>query len=148
MRVTIGQNVGELMPQSSGGHAGDEGVPRPMEYASYSETFWVRIFRRLAAADAANAQSAGRMAEMREDLRNALNDINVLRQNNQDLRDESVRRESRVDVLQLQMEEMKLRTEINHEEMQRLKRDSAEQRDGHEALLGLVRANSCSRPDG
>ena len=46
-----------------------------------------------------------------------------------------------MDVLQLRMEEMKLRTEINHEEIQRLKRDSAEQRDGHEALLGMVRAN-------
>ena len=73
------------------GFEGDEGVPRPpysMEYAPDSETFGAGIFRRLAEADAVNAQCAGRMAEMQEDLRNATNDINVLRQDNQDLRDE------------------------------------------------------------
>ena len=30
---------------------------------------------------------------------------------------------------------------INHEEIQRLKQDGAEHRDGHEALLGMVRTN-------
>ena len=39
------------------------------------------------------------------------------------------------------MEEVSLRTEINHQEILWLKQDSAEQRDGHEALLGMVRAN-------
>ena len=70
-----------------------------------------------------------------------MNDINVLRQDNQDLRDEISEAQSRMDVLQLRMEEMKLRTEINYEQIQLLKRDSTEQRDGHEALLGMVRAN-------
>ena len=81
MRVTCGQSAGGLMSLSSGGYEGDEGVPWPphsMEYAPYSETFRVRIFRRLAEADAPNAQCAGCMAEMQEDLRNATNGINVL----------------------------------------------------------------------
>ena len=65
----------------------------------------------------------------------------MLRQDNQDLRDEISEVQSRMEVLQLRMEEVKLRTEINHEEIQRLKQDGAEQRDGHEALLGMVRAN-------
>ena len=46
-----------------------------------------------------------------------------------------------MDILQLRMEEMKLRMEINHEEIRRLKQDGAKQREGHEALLGMVRAN-------
>ena len=112
-RNDSGLSAEGLVPLSSGGYEGDEGVPRPlysMEYALYPETFGARIFRRLVEADAANAQSAGRMAEMREDLRNAMNGINVLRQDNQDLWDENSEAQSRMDVLQLRMEEMKLRT--------------------------------------
>ena len=36
---------------------------------------------------------------------------------------------------------MKLRTEINYEEAKKLKREMAEQREAHEVLLGVVRAN-------
>ena len=65
----------------------------------------------------------------------------MLWQENLDLRDELSEAQSRLDVMQLRMEEMRLRMEINYEEIQRLKRDSVEQREGHEVLLGMVQAS-------
>ena len=144
MRAASGQSLGELVPQCSEGHGGDGVVLRPaysMYYSPFPETFGVRIFRRLAEADAANVQCAGQMAVMREDLRNVTEDVNVLRQENSDLRDELSEVQSRMDIWQLQMQEAKLRTEINYEEILRLKQSLVEQRDHHEALLGMVRAN-------
>ena len=58
-----------------------------------------------------------------------------------DLREDLSDLQSRFDVQQLRMEEMRLRAEINDQEILRLKQDNAEQHDGHEALLGMVRAN-------
>ena len=139
MRARSGYGPGELVPQPQGveGKNRDGGVPRPpysMDYAPYPETFWARVFRRLDEADGANVV-------MQEDLRNAVDDISVLRQENTNLWEELSVAQSRMDVLQLRMEEMKLRTEINYEEMIKLKREAAEQREAHEVLLGIVRAN-------
>ena len=64
----------------------------------------------------------------------------MLRQENLDLRNELCEAQSRLDILQLRMEEAKLRTEINYEEIKRLKQDGVEQHGEHEALLGMVRA--------
>ena len=61
----------------------------------------------------------------------------MLRRENMDLCEELSDLQSRFDVLQLRMEEMRLRTEINHQEILRLKQDSAEQRDGHSAGKSL-----------
>ena len=80
------------------------------------------------------------MAALRDDLRNVKEDVNMLRQENSDLRNELCEAQSTLDILQLRMEETKLRTEINYEEIVRLKQDGVEQRGGNEALLGMVRA--------
>ena len=48
--------------------------------------------------------------ELREDLRNVVEDITVLRRENMYLRDELSDLQSRFDVVQLRMEEMKPRT--------------------------------------
>ena len=56
-----GQNSGELVPQRSEEYGREEGVLRPpysMDYDPYPETFGARVFRRLAEAEAASAQSA------------------------------------------------------------------------------------------
>ena len=139
-----GQSSGELVLQSSEEHGQDGSVPRPpysMDYVPYPETFGARVFSRLAEADAASAQSAGQIAALREDLRTVTEDVNMLRQENSDLRNELSEAQYRLEILQLRMEEAKLRTEINYEEIVRLKRDGVEQREGHEVLLGMVRAN-------
>ena len=144
MRVISGQSSGELVPQSLDEYGRDGSVLRPpysMDYVPYPETFGVRVFRQMAEADAASAQSAGQIAALREDLRNVTEDVNMLRQENSDLRSEPSEAQTRMEILQLRMEEAKLRTEINYEEIVRLKRDGEEQRDHHEALLGMVRAN-------
>ena len=141
MRAISGQSSGELVPHSSEEYGQDGSVPQPpysMDYVPYPETFGARVFRRLAEADAASAQSAGQMAALRDDLRNVKEDVNMLRQENSDLRNELCEAQSRLDILQLRMEEAKLRTEINYEEIKRLKQDGVEQHGEHEALLGMV----------
>ena len=125
MRAISGPGAGELDPQVPAG-----GVPRPpysADYVLYPEGLGARIFRRLAEADEANVPNAGRMVELRDNLGNVVDDINVLRRENMDLREELSDLQSRFDVLQLRMEEMKLRTEINHQEILRLKQDNVEQ---------------------
>ena len=99
---------------------GDGGVPRPpysADYVPYPEGFGVRIFRRLAEADEANAQGAGRIKELQEDLGNVVDVINVRPRDNQDLQEDLSELQSRFDILQLRMEEMRLRTEINQQEI-------------------------------
>ena len=123
---------------------GDGGLPRPpysADYVPYLEGFGARIFRSLTEIGEANAQCAGHIGELREDLWNVVDDINVLRREDVDFREVLSDLQSRFDVQQLRLEEMKQRTEINHQEMLRLKQDSVEQRNGHEALLSLVQAN-------
>ena len=132
-----GLGVGKLDPEVPG-----VGLPRPPYLADYVlEGFGARIFRHLAESDEGNAQCAGGIEELWVELGNVVDDTNVLRGENMDLREELSDLQSRFDVLQLRMEEMRLQTEINYQETLRLKQDSAEQRDGHEALLGMVRAN-------
>ena len=69
----------------------DGGVPRPpfsVGNVPCPDTFGAWIFWCKAGADMAKPQSAGQIVELLEDLETAMDDINVLRRENKDLREE------------------------------------------------------------
>ena len=76
------------MRAMSGWIARDPLPPPPTSFGPYPETFGKRIFQGVVEADTANAHSAKLIIQLREDLENAMDDINVMRRKKMDLRKE------------------------------------------------------------